>query len=267
MGRNNVRLNCAVDGASNRDVRWYSVQDLEDGIVPSRTPAVASGSQISVSSSDVGFWWCSVVRETSDAEKCSTVAALHIYECICNDDLQIDRVCPANTRRSGVCTLALSSVCRTSQTLLCVTSTQLPLLPTLQPSTSAAKALETANDHFPTTHISTATKTLGISHQASTSTTVLFQSNHRTTPGHAITTATAMLPQPSGTSDTDNETRVHGLGLGMVQLLLYIVGPVVAFVAVSIVLLLLILICCLHYRRNKKSTFGSGKVVLYSMYC
>jgi hypothetical protein len=74
---------------------------------------------------------------------------------------------------------------------------------------------------------------------------------------HSVTTATNVLLHPSFTLTTssdrgkDNEIRANPAGSSIVQLLTYIVGPVVALIAISIVIVLLTCVCCLRYKNNK----------------
>ena len=271
VGRSTIRLLCSVDRTrfSNSGIQWFNVRDLnEDGTLSLPDQPASVTRWITVSASDQGYWWCSVNSDTSDAQSCSSVPALHLYQCTCGDeDFQISSICPATATRNA-CNVQPTLVCRSggSQTLLCLTTTQISMFPSQQSSTPA----ETANANLPPTPPAVAPTVEFPSLGRVFTTTLLFQPSHQTFVGHGTTRTNPVLLLPSVTPTPieDGETRVDSVGgFSIVQLMLYIVGPVAALTAISIVLVLLVLVCCLHRCRKKRSTFGGVCVVCCVCVC
>lgn len=230
-------------------MQWYSVQELNsDGTIPlAETSANQDTARMTVnlSSENQGYWWCSSDNTTKKKnERCQTITALHLYPCTCNSiTLTVfQRICPAS-RSPMIC--ARQAQCRSGQSLLCLSTTQL----SISPSTTEALSYETAS-------------------ASSTISTLLYQSETQLetqkttltpTSGHSsvTTTHTLLLPTPSSSPPTPpdgkkNETKANESSSNTVQLLLYIVGPLVVLTALSVVSMILCCILCLQYKKNKQ---------------
>lgn len=231
VGRNNIQLRCYVGRKSSLRVLWYNVQVLnEDETVPLVDPAATVQAGEVFTASSVGYWWCGRVK--TQAECLSSIPAVHLYRCDCNNDV----IC----RRTRTC--SRDRFCSSARGVLCMSTTT--IIPYQMSTTESVNGgpLPTkipAADSF--LENPPATKTVNIP-------------GHQTRDGHSVTTTTIPL-HPSVTLTAghgkDTEIRASSGGSGAIQLLIYTVGPVVALVSIAIVLVLLTCVGCVRYRKNK----------------
>ena len=242
VGRSTVRVICSVAVDSGRSPRvvfqWFnaSTHDLTAGGI---TITAMQTSEIRLSSE--GYWWCTVTTEDLPAQPCaSRVPALHFYPCSCNPVgfSGTPRVCPTSNRvcdnifEPGRCQEA-------SLSLFCLTSTFVDLpLPT---KTTAPMQKDT--------HV------VASAHE--TKTVHTWNAPYQSLPEHDVTTI-SLPPSTSGTPADSTST------ISLVQLL-YIVGPVVVIIVISMILLL-VAIGCVRHRRKKYGIRRKFDLCIYSVH-
>ena len=249
MGRSKIELRCSVNVRGARisgSIQWYNTSALSDDGTAPRVEPVADLQRRRISVSTEGYWWCGVTDEAlmTQQQRCTSVPALHLYQCICRDiDFVTFRgICPSTVNENLRCNRQ-PSTCRLRQTLLCLSTTVLSMHPPVM-ATETASSATTKNPLLQPLKTKTPppTKTASVS-------------SHQTRDEHGVITTTNVLLHPSFTLTTsdrkDNEIRANPAGSSIVQLLTYIVGPVVALIAISIVIVLLTCVCCLRYKKNK----------------
>ena len=236
LGRTtDIQLRCAASDDNNQyRYEWFNTPDLTDSETISYLDPVVIGSDLQISVSSTGYWWCKITDEILNVQSCSSfLPAIHVYPCTClNDSFSPIRICPTSRVNCNI-----NIECRQQQvTFLCLRTTsiqvQLPLIGHFTPETT---------ENAPGTTEMKATntiQTLGTPYHSS--------SNAE----HDVTTTQFMSPMPSGTVVEDN----NALGTDVLPLL-YILGPIV-LVTLSSILLLLICIVCINHRR-KKISIGS----------
>ena len=279
LGRTtDIQLRCAASDDNNQyRYEWFNTPDLTDSETISYLDPVVIGSDLQISASSTGYWWCKITDEILNVQSCSSfLPAIHVYPCTClNASFSPIRICPT----SRVNCDNINNECRSQVTFLCLRTTsiqvQLPL------STIIGHFTPETTENAPGTTEMKATNTLGTPYHSSSNaehdvttidtihftpettenapgTTEMKATNTLGTPYHSSSNAEHdvttidmysiyVTTTPSGTVVEDNNADVLPL--------LYILGPIV-LVTLSSILLLLICIVCINHRR-KKISIGS----------
>ena len=228
-----IPLRCAASDASGGcSYGWFHARDL---ITISDATLVVEGSDLPAPTP--GYWWCDILDQSLNPQSCSlSVPAIHIYPCTCKDaDSTSLQICPTNNRS---CRRTLLDPCPPGLSLYCLTTTRVELL---------------------TQVILTATKTVPVTTETKRTATVQTRGipyHVASSSEHGVTTTQTMSPLLTGMNNTRMATNLSVLPL-------YVVGPIVVVVVISIFVLLVAIGCIKHRRKRLGTREGSN----YSTMC